>query len=87
VTRVATLSKRTGMALVTAALPATVVTFAVGAFGRSVSPVGWIGTALAHPVATPGGVAWAFHVAVMAGLIGVWLTGAGLVVEGFLNVD
>lgn len=85
--RLAGATKRSGAALVVAAVPAVAVTLFAGVVGGSTSVSGWIGEALATPVLAPGGVAWAFHVATLAALVGVWLVGLALVVEGLLGAD
>lgn len=79
--------KRTGVALVLTALPALVVTGAVGAVEEAASPFPWIVVALATPITSPGGVAWAFHVAALTVFVGVWILGLALVIEGVVAVE
>jgi len=38
--------------------------------------------ALATPLGVPGGLAWAFHLGVVGVLVGTWLLGLGLLVDG-----
>jgi uncharacterized membrane protein YcfT len=71
-----------GFALVVTSLPAVALSAAVGVTSEQASVTTWVGAALATPVTTVGGPAWAFHVATLTGLVGVWVVGLALVVEG-----
>lgn len=86
--RVARLGRRVGVALVGTAVPALVTVFSVVlAGGEASDPVSWVRGAMATPVVGATGPAWAFHVAALVGLAGVWLFGFALVVEGYFGVE
>jgi len=85
---VARASRRLGLALLGAAGPAVVTAFLVavtrpGAAG----PLPWVGEAMTTPLVGGTGLSWAFHVAAVTGLAGVWVVGFALVVEGYFGVD
>lgn len=79
--------RRLGTALVGAALPALVATVgAAAATGEAASrPLGWTAGAMATSVLGGAGLQWAFHVAAVLGLAGLWVLGLSLVVEGYLR--
>jgi hypothetical protein len=77
-----------GLALLGAAGPAVLTAF-LGALTREGTggPVAWVGEAMATPLVGGEGLAWAFHVAAVLGLAGVWIVGFTLVVEGYFGVE
>jgi hypothetical protein len=86
--RVAALGWWIGTALVGAALPALAVTVVAAAVrGQLDDPGTWVGSAMATSLASVGGLGWAFHVAAVVGLAGVWAIGLALVVEGYVGLD
>ena len=86
--RVAALGWRVGTALLGAALPALAVTVLVAAVrGQFGAPRSWVGSAMATSLTSVGGLGWAFHVAAVVGLAGVWAIGLALVVEGYVGLD
>ena len=44
-------------------------------------------SAMATPLIGGSGVTWAFHVAAVTGLAGVWIVGFALVVEGYFGLE
>ena len=85
--RVARASRSLGLALLGAAGPALLVPFLVAVTRDGVAPVAWVQRAMATPLLAGGGAAWAFHIAALTGLVGVWVVGFGLVVEGYYGVE
>jgi len=87
--RVARAGKRLGTALVGAAGPAVIMVFLVAATRGSTagSASAWVSSAMETPLVGGQGAAWAFHVAAVAGLAGLWLVGFALVVEGYFGID
>jgi hypothetical protein len=87
--RVARAGRRVGTALLGAAGPA-IVTALLVAMTRGVAVdgiPGWIDGAMATPLVGGTGLSWAFHVAAVTGLAGLWLFGFALVVEGYFDVE
>ncbi|MFB6151109.1 MAG: hypothetical protein ABEJ40_04820 [Haloarculaceae archaeon] len=86
--RLASASRRAGVALLASAVPLAAGTVALAAFrgGLSRGPVAWATGAMDTPLLGGDGLAWAFHAAVIAGLTGVWFVGLALVVEGYFGV-
>lgn len=87
--RVARAGRRLGTALVGAAGPAVVMVFLVALTQGSASggAATWVSSAMATPLVGGQGAAWAFHVAAVAGLAGLWLVGFALVVEGYYGLE
>lgn len=85
--QVARFSRRLGVALLGAALPALVATALVAAPEMSDGVVRWTTTAMHTSVVAGGGLQWAFHVAAVVGLAGVWAFGFASLVEGYFGVD
>jgi len=87
--RVARAGRWVGTALLGAAGPAVVMALLV-ALTRDVAVgglFGWIDGAMATPLVGGTGLSWAFHVAAVTGLAGLWLVGFALVVEGYFGVE
>ena len=85
---VARASRRLGLALLGAAGPAVVTAFLVAVTESGTGgPLAWAGAAMATPLVGGSGVAWAFHVAAVTALAGVWVVGFALVVEGYFGVE
>lgn len=85
--RVAGASRRLGVALVWTAAPAVVAILAVALVGGEAAgrPLAWLAAAMATPLVGVTGLGWAFRVTALAGLVGVWLLGFALVVEGYFG--
>jgi len=81
--------RRFGTALVGAALPALVaISGAALLAGNAASgPLAWIGSAMETSVTGGEGLQWAFHVAVVVGVVGLTALAAALVVEGYFGLD
>ncbi|QPV63174.1 hypothetical protein I7X12_00635 [Halosimplex litoreum] len=85
---VARASRRLGLALLGAAGPAVVTALLVAVTRPGTGgPLAWVGEAMATPLVGGAGLAWAFHVAAVTGLAGLWIVGFALVVEGYFGVD
>jgi hypothetical protein len=85
---VARASRRLGLALLGAAGPAVVTALLVAVTRPGTGgPLAWVGEAMATPLIGGAGLAWAFHVAAVTGLAGLWVVGFALVVEGYFGVD
>ncbi|QLH83238.1 hypothetical protein [Halosimplex pelagicum] len=85
---VARASRRLGLALLGAAGPAVVTAFLVAVTRPGTAgPLAWVGEAMATPLVGGSGLTWAFHVAAVTGLAGVWIVGFALVVEGYFGVE
>jgi len=86
--RVARAGRRLGTALVGAAGPALITAALVALTrGSTGSATSWVSDAMATPLLGGEGAAWAFHVAAITGLAGVWLVGFALVVEGYFGLE
>jgi len=81
--------RRLGTALVGAALPALVaITGAALVTGTAASrPLAWIDSAMETGVVDGAGLQWAFHVAVVVGVVGLTALAAALVVEGYFRLE
>jgi hypothetical protein len=81
--------RRVGTALLGAALPALVATLgaALVAGEAADGPVAWLDAALATSVTGGEGLQWAFHVAVVVGVVGLTALAAALVVEGYFDLE
>ncbi|WP_123533695.1 hypothetical protein [Halosimplex salinum] len=85
---VARASRRLGLALLGAAGPALVTALLVALTREGTTgPLSWVGEAMGTPLLGGAGIAWAFHVAAVTALAGVWIVGFALVVEGYFGVD
>jgi len=85
---VARASRRLGLAMLGAAGPAVLTAFLVALTREGTAgPAVWVQRAMATPLLGGDGVAWAFHVAAVTGLAGLWIVGFALVVEGYFGVD
>ncbi|ELZ23518.1 hypothetical protein C475_14633 [Halosimplex carlsbadense 2-9-1] len=81
-------SRRLGLALLGAAGPAVVTAFLVAVTRPGTAgPLAWVGEAMATPLVGGTGLGWAFHVAAVTGLAGLWVVGFALVVEGYFGVE
>jgi len=81
-------TKRLGMALLGAAIPAVVAVLAVALQQVGTAGLGeWIATAWGTSVRHGAGIDWAFHVAALVGLAGTWLLGLSLVLDGYFRVE
>ena len=85
---VARASRRLGLAMLGAAGPAVLTALLVALTREgTAAPVAWVRQAMATPLLGGGGVSWAFHVAAVTGLAGLWIIGFALVVEGYFGVE
>ncbi|MFC7139268.1 hypothetical protein ACFQMA_05375 [Halosimplex aquaticum] len=85
---VARASRRLGLAMLGAAGPAILTAFLVAVTREGTAgPVAWVGEAMATPLLGGEGITWAFHVAAVTALAGVWVVGFALVVEGYFGVE
>lgn len=87
--RVARAARTVGTALVAAALPAMSVALAAGlaAGAPPAALADWVIAAMDTPLAAVGGASWAFRVAALAAMAGMWFVGFALVVEGYFGID
>ncbi|MFC7194431.1 hypothetical protein ACFQL4_06770 [Halosimplex aquaticum] len=75
-------------AMLGAAGPAILTAFLVAVTREGTAgPVAWVGEAMATPLLGGEGITWAFHVAAVTALAGVWVVGFALVVEGYFGVE
>lgn len=86
---VAALSRRLGLALVGAAVPAAFATVLVAVVhgGVDVGFLQWVGTAMDTSVRTGTGLDWGFHVSALTGFAGAWALGFALLVEGYFGIE
>jgi AcrR family transcriptional regulator len=85
---VARACRRFGTALVGAALPALAATMAVALMrGIDSGAFEWVTAAMGTHLVGGAGLQWAWHVAAVTGLAGVWAFGFALVVEGLFGLD
>ena len=85
---VARASRRLGLAMLGAAGPAVLTALLVALTREGTAgPLAWVQQAMTTPLLGGGGVSWAFHVAAVTGLAGLWIVGFGLVVEGYFGVE
>lgn len=81
-------SRRLGLALLGAAGPAVLTAFLVALTREGTAgPIAWVQDAMATPLVGGSGITWAFHVAAVTGLAGIWIVGFALVVEGYFGVE
>ena len=81
-------SRRLGLALLGAAGPAVLTVFLVAVTrAGTAGPLAWVSEAMATQLVGGSGLTWAFHVAAVTGLAGVWIVGFALVVEGYFGVE
>ncbi|WP_459192279.1 hypothetical protein [Halosimplex sp. J119] len=85
---VARTSRRLGLALLGAAGPAVLMAFLVAVTREGTAgPVAWVGEAMSTPLLGGEGITWAFHVAAVTALAGIWIVGFALVIEGYFGVE